>query len=57
MRLPGHVASMGDIKYVRKRLVGITERKNNLVKLNMDEITTIKQILNWLSGCGIPSFG
>lgn len=32
MRLPGHVASMGDIKYVRKRLVGITERKNKKLK-------------------------
>lgn len=27
MRLPGHVASMGDIKYVRKMLVGIPEGK------------------------------
>jgi hypothetical protein len=40
-----------------KHLVGIPERKNNLVKLNMDEMTTIKRILNWLSGCGMPSFG
>jgi hypothetical protein len=56
MRLPGNVASMGDIKYVHKSLVGIVERKNNLVKLNMDEMT-IKRILNWLSGCGMPSFG
>jgi hypothetical protein len=50
MRLPGHVASIGDIKYVHKSLVGIPEGKNNLVKLNMDEMTTIKRILNWLSG-------
>jgi hypothetical protein len=27
MRLPGNVATMGDIKYVHKNLVGITEGK------------------------------
>lgn len=57
LRLPGHVASMGDIKYVHKTLVGIADGKNNLIKFNMDEMTTIKRILNWLSGCGMPSFG
>ena len=56
MRLPWHVASKGDITYVHKSLVGITEGKNNFVKLNMDEMMTIKRILNWLSGCGMPSF-
>lgn len=33
MRLPGHVANMGDIKYVHKNLVGITEGKKKLDKI------------------------
>ena len=58
MRLPGHVARMGDIKYAHKCWLEYPkEKKTNLVKLNMDEMKTLKRILNSLLGCGMLPFG